>query len=126
MASASKFFEKRARLTTPRGLQPDRQPQLTGTKNSSTGLWLLQSIDITSFSSSTGYAEYPIDANRVLLVSLGQNQLGLMTLEGITISKSLLSELTSPAPKGRALCLRSLFKRADKRNGPLAYLPHAE
>jgi hypothetical protein len=72
---------------TAQGYNPTSNVSFTGTEDSSTGLWLLQGTDITAFSGTTGYAEYPIDANRVLLMSLGQNQLGLMMLEGITVSK---------------------------------------
>ena len=72
---------------TAQGYNPTANVQFSGSENSGTGLWLLQGTDITSFSSTTGYAEYPIDANRVLLMCLGENQLGLMMLEGITVSK---------------------------------------
>lgn len=72
---------------TAQGYNPASSVPVTGTEDPNTGLWLLQGTDITSFSSTTGYAEYPIDANRVLLMSLGQNQLGLMMLEVITVGK---------------------------------------
>ena len=59
----------------------------------------------------------PSTANRVVLMSIGQDQLGLMMLEGVTVEQIIASELTSPAPKGRALFSRRLFKREDKRKG---------
>jgi hypothetical protein len=60
--------------------------QFTGLENESPGLWIMQGLNIVSFSGSSSYAEYPIDANRILLMSIGQDQLGLM-LEGITVSR---------------------------------------
>ncbi len=72
---------------TAQGYNPTANVQLTGTENESPGLWIMQGLNIISFSGSSSYAEYPIDANRVLLMSIGQDQLGLMMLEGITVSK---------------------------------------
>ena len=58
--------------------------QLTGTENSSTGLLTISGL---SPDGTVGYGFYPIDNNRVLAVSVSQLQIGLMMLEGITVSK---------------------------------------
>ena len=57
---------------------------LTGTENSSTGLLTFNGL---SPDGSVGYGYYPIDANHVLAVSVSNLQIGIMMLEGITISK---------------------------------------
>jgi hypothetical protein len=71
---------------TAQGYNPAINVQFTGLENESPGLWIMQGLNIVSFSGSSSYAEYPIDANRILLMSIGQDQLGLM-LEGITVSR---------------------------------------
>jgi hypothetical protein len=57
---------------------------LSGTENSSTGLFTFTGL---SPDGSVGYGYYPIDANHVLAVSVSNLQIGVMMLEGITISK---------------------------------------
>jgi hypothetical protein len=57
---------------------------LTGTENSSNGLLTFSGL---SPDGSVGYGYYPIDANHVLAVSVSNLQIGVMMLEGITISK---------------------------------------
>lgn len=58
---------------------------LSGTENSSNGL--LTFNNGLSPDGSVGYGYYPIDASHVLAVSVSNLQIGVMMLEGITVSK---------------------------------------
>jgi hypothetical protein len=57
---------------------------LTGTENSSTGLFTITGL---SPDGTVGYGYYPIDDTHVLAVSVSNLQIGLMMLEGITVTK---------------------------------------
>ena len=47
---------------TAQGYNPTANVQFTGTENESPGLWIMQGLNIISFSGSSSYAEYPIDS----------------------------------------------------------------
>lgn len=61
--------------------------QLTGGENSNNGLLTFTGLNAMSFSSQSSYGYYPIDNNRVLAISIGDDQLGLMMLEMVSVTK---------------------------------------
>jgi hypothetical protein len=60
--------------------------QMTGMENSSTGLLTINS-GLDPNGNTVGYGYYPIDSNHVLAVSVSNLQIGVMMLEGITVTK---------------------------------------
>ena len=60
--------------------------QVAGTENNSNGLFSFTS-GLDPNGNTVGYGYYPIDNNRVLAVSVSNLQIGVMMLEGITVTK---------------------------------------
>ena len=61
--------------------------QFTGGENSNNGPLTFTGLNAMSFSSQSSYGYYPIDNNRVLAISIGDDQLGLMMLEMVSVTK---------------------------------------
>lgn len=64
--------------------------QVTGTENSDKGLLTITGGLIpngSTLNTTVGYGYYPIDDTHILAVSVSDSQIGLMMLEGITVSK---------------------------------------
>jgi hypothetical protein len=66
------------------GATPLSAQALTGTETSSSASLSLIGIDATAFTSSRTYTYFPIDSRRVFAVETDGNQIGLLTLEGIS------------------------------------------
>ncbi|QHS53140.1 hypothetical protein [Edaphobacter sp. 12200R-103] len=60
---------------------------LNGGENSNDGLLTFTGLNAMSFSSQSSYGYYPIDNNRALAISIGDDQLGLMMLETVSVTK---------------------------------------
>ena len=71
---------------TVQGYVPSAGVPLTGTENSSTGLLSLAGLNAVNFQTPTGFGYYPIDANRVIAISVSRQQLGVLWLEGTGVS----------------------------------------
>ena len=66
------------------GGTPTENQSLSGSLNTSTGVISLTGLDAISLSTASSFFDYPIDNNRVVMMSVDQYLLGLMTMENIT------------------------------------------
>jgi hypothetical protein len=71
------------------GYSPVSNIPLTGTEDSANGLFHLTGLNAQSLSGiNSGYGYYPIDATHVLGITVSDDQISIMMLEGITVLKN--------------------------------------
>jgi hypothetical protein len=66
------------------GFTPVQDVALTGTTNTSQGLFALAGLNANSFSGSGQFGYFPIDNSRVLAIEVDSGQLGLLILEQVS------------------------------------------
>jgi hypothetical protein len=65
------------------GINPTATVTLTGTESSSTAALTITGLNAVSFTSSNGYAYYPIDNYRVVAIEIDGNQIGIVNFEQV-------------------------------------------
>lgn len=63
---------------------PTPNQSLNGSLNTSSGVISLAGLDAIAFSNPNNFLDYPIDNNRIVMISIDQYLLGLMSMENIT------------------------------------------
>jgi hypothetical protein len=57
---------------------------LTGSTNTTTGVIALTGLDAVAFTTANNFLDYPIDNNRIIMLSIDANLLDLMMMETVT------------------------------------------
>jgi ferredoxin len=66
------------------GGTPTENVSLTGSLNTTTDIIALAGLDAVAFTTANNFLDYPIDNNRIVMLSIDPNLLDLMTMETVT------------------------------------------
>ena len=66
------------------GGTPSENQSLTGSLNTTTDVIALTGLDALAFTTANNFLDYPIDNNRIVMISIDPNLIDSMTMEMVT------------------------------------------